>query len=516
MNSRRKIGRLAWRAIAGALCSGLLQVLIFPRASWAWLAPVCLVPLLLGLVERRPRQSFGLGWLSGMVFWGGTCYWIYPVMRDYASIAPPVAALLFVVFFVVKGLHAGAFALLASRLLRRAWGVPALAVLWVAIEGSHQYIFFTWTQLGNAALDFPLPHVLRLAPWTGIYGPSLVFAAMNAAVAQAVLDRSARPFVALAPLLGLFMLPPLAVPGAGSETARLVQPNVHPDLMRTDWVIEHGTAHLTTMLELSTRSSPVGPKPSLLVWPEYPVSNYYFDDPASRAFLERVAREAGASFIFNTISFEDGDRARPRNSSATLDRAGALRSQYSKIHLVPFGEFVPWPFHYFVTKITLQAGTFRPGSRIAVAQVDGHGVGTFICYESVFARSIRKFVAAGAELLVNISNDSWYGRSAARAQHLLVARMRAVENGRWILRATNDGVTTAIDPAGRLAATLPSYRQDALDVRFSYLSHETGFVRFGEWLWSLCLLGAAGLAFREAASARRSNSQFGLFCLGSR
>lgn len=502
MNPRRQIARLPWWAIAGALCSGLLQVLVFPRTSWDWLAPVCLVPLLLGLVGRSVRTSFGLGWLSGMVFWGGSCYWIYPVMRDYASIAPALAALLFVAFFVVKGLHAGAFALLAGRLLRRPWAVPALAVLWVGVEGSHQYVFFTWTQLGNAALEFPLPHILRLAPWTGIYGPSLVFAAMNAAVARTVLDRSARPLAALAPLLILFALPPLPVPGAGSETARLVQPNVHPDLMRTDWVVEHGTAHLTTMLELSTRDEPGGPKPSLLVWPEYPVSSYYFDEPASRAFLERVAREAGTTFIFNTISFEDGDRTRPRNSSVTLDRAGALRSQYSKIHLVPFGEFVPWPFHYFVTKITLQAGTFRPGSRIAVAQVEGHGLGTFICYESVFARSIRKFVGAGAELLVNISNDSWYGRSAARDQHLLIARMRAVENRRWILRATNDGVTTAIDPSGRITAALPSYRQDALDVQFNYLSDETGFVRFGEWLWWLCLLGTAALGVGEAIRGR--------------
>ena len=236
------------------------------------------------------------------------------------------------------------------------------------------------------------------------------------------------------------------------------------------------------------------------MWPEYPVPAYYFDDPASRAFFERVARESGAAFIFNSISFEGGDRSRPRNSSATLARPANGSPSTRRCTLVPFGEFVPWPFHYFVEKITLQAGMFRPGRRVAVATVDGRGIGTFICYESVFARSVRKFTAAGAELLVNISNDSWYGRSAAREQHLLIARMRAVENGRWLLRATNDGVTSAIGPSGRVEASLPPYEQAFLDVRFDFLSERTAFVRFGEWLWWLCL--AAALV-AVAAEARR-------------
>ena len=484
-------------AVAAAAACGLGQVLVFPRFSWDWLAPVCLVPLLLVLRDRDPMQRFALGWVSGAVFWGGTCYWIYPVMRDYASIAPAIAGLLFIAFFSVKAFHAGAFALVAGPLLGRRWAVPGLAALWVGIEGSHQYIFFTWTQLGNASLDFGVPHILRLAPWTGIYGPSLVFALANAAVAVAVLRRSIRPFVALAPLLGILLLPPLPRSSGGSETARLIQPNVHPDLLKTNWLAENGTDHLVKMLEMSRAPVPVGArKPSLVVWPEYPVPAYYFDDSRSRAFHERVARESGATFIFNTISFEEGDRTRPLNSSVTLDRAGRRISDYSKIHLVPFGEFVPWPFHYFVEKVTLQAGTFQPGARIAVARVDGKGIGTFICYESVFARSIRKFTARGAGLLVNISNDSWYGRRAAREQHLLVARMRGVENDRWILRATNDGVTSAIGPSGRIEASLPSYEQGAIDVRFDYRSERTAFVEFGEWLWWLCLAGSAFAAIQ--------------------
>ena len=506
MGSVASFSPAACLALIAALLSGLAQVLVFPRFAWIWLAPVCLVPLLAVLRDVPPRRRFVLGWLSGMVFWGGTCYWIYPVMRDYASITPLVAALLFVTFFAVKAIHTGVFAILAGPMLERAWAAPALAALWVGIEGSHQYIFFTWAQLGNAALDFPLPQIARLAPWTGIYGASAVFALANAVFALVILRRSVRPLLALVPLLALFLLPSLPPATPGDRTARLIQPNIHPDLLRTDWSAKHGTAHLVKMLEMSKARSGRG-RPALVVWPEYPVSVYYFDDSASRAFLERVARESGSAFVFNTISYENGDRQRPRNSSATLGQNGELLSQYSKMHLVPFGEFVPWPFHYFVEKITLQAGMFRPGDGIAVASVEGHGVGTFICYESVFARSIRKFTAAGAELLVNISNDSWYGRSAAREQHLLIARMRAVENGRWILRATNDGVTSAISPGGSVTAALPSYEQGFLDVGFDYRSEVTGYVRYGEWAWWLCLLGAGAAVGWLSISARRAALQ---------
>ena len=490
--------------VGGAVASGVAQVLVFPRFSLDWLAPVCVVPLLLVLRDLDAKRRFAVGWVSGAVFWGGTCYWIYPVMRDYASITPVLAGALFAVFFTIMAASPGVFALISGPLLHRPWAAPAIAALWVAMEGSYQHtlFLFTWTHLGIAALDFPLPHLLRLAPVAGVYGPSLVFALANAALACSILRRSPRPLLALAPVAVVLLLPQLPSGQHDVRTARLVQPNVHPDLLKQGWLAENGTAHLGRMLEMSA-APPRGPRPDLLVWPEYPVSAYYYDDPGSKAYLERVARESGAPFIFNTISFEAGDRMRPRNSSVTLDRDGSKLSEYSKIHLVPFGEFVPWPFNHFVEKITLEAGMFRPGERIAVARVDGRGVGTFICYESVYARSIRKFTAAGAELLVNISNDSWYGRSAAREQHLQVARMRAVENGRWILRATNDGVTSAIGPSGEVEASLPSYVQDAIDVPFEYRAAETAFVRYGEWLWWLCLAGVAIAALREALPSLR-------------
>jgi len=482
---------------AAAALSGLLQVLCFPRFSILYLAPIALVPLLLAVVAARDaRERFLLGWVSGMAFWGGACYWIYDVMHGYAGLAGPAAAAIFTAFFIAKGLHSAAFAALSGPLLKRPWALPAVAALWVAIEGTHQYLGFTWLLLGNAGVS--MAALARLAPFTGVHGLSFLFVMMNVAVALLIWRRPRRESAALLVLPLLFLLPALPEGEEGDRVVRLVQPNVHPDEMIRGWTAERGRQHLERMLELSTRQAEqIDPAPAeLLIWPEYSVPAYYFDSEVSREFMEQVARESGAHFIFNTMAFEDThDGRRPLNSAVTLDPQGRFISRYAKIFRVPFGEFVPWPFSAFVDKITLAAGDFLPGEDVAVAQLGEHGVGTFICYESVFARGVRLFVAGGAEVLVNISNDSWYGRSAARHQHLLIARMRAIENGRYLIRATNDGITTVINRAGQITAPLPSFEQGVIVSRYAYSDKLTWFARFGEWFWYVSLLAAAAFLF---------------------
>lgn len=493
----------AWLSFSLAATSGILQVLVFPRFHIPLLAAVALAPLLYAVAnEPRSKRQFLLGWLAGCIFWSGTCYWVYGVMHDYADLTAPAAAAIFAGFFLVKGLHLGVFALLAARLLRSFWAIPAVAAAWVAVEGTHQYLGFTWLHLGNAGASMSV--LAPLAPFTGVYGLSFAFAMMNVAVALLLLRRPRKDVLWLLALPLLYLLPPLPDARTGDETVRLVQPNVHPDLLKQGgWTAAAATDHMRRMLGLSTQESEAfeGQPPELLIWPEYPVPAYFFDNENSRQFMESVARESGAYFIFNTVAFEDAARRRPLNGAVTLSPSGELVSRYAKIFLVPFGEFVPWPFSFFIEKITLEAGDFVPGREVAVAQAGDHRVGTFICYESVFARGVRRFVANGAEVLVNISNDSWYGPTAARYQHLLIARMRAMENARWLLRATNDGITSIITPAGQLAGALPSYEQAMLDGRFSYSSELTWFTRFGEWFWYASI--AATLAFLAISKVRR-------------
>lgn len=467
-----------------ALLSGILQVLTFPRFSFPYLAAFALAPLLLAAAEEpRASRRFLTGWLAGCVFWGGSCYWIYGVMHDYADLTAPAAAAIFVGFFLAKGLHLGVFAVLAGPAMRRPWALPAVAALWVAIEGTHQYLGFTWLHLGNAAVSMEI--VARVAPFAGVYGPSFVLAAINVGVALLILRRPRLEWAGLALLPALFLLPKLPDGETGDRYARLVQPAVNQNSIIDGWTPAENQAHLRRMEELSTGGDI---KPDLLVWPEYSVPLYYFDQAGWPEFTAHIARAVDAPFIFNAVAFKEIDGVRrPLNSALTLDASGELAGRYAKMHLVPFGEFVPWPFSALIDKITLQSGDFTPGEEASVSTVNGGQVGVYICYENAFPSGVRRFTANGAQVLVNISNDGWYGATAARYQHLLLARMRAIENQRWILRATADGITTSINRAGQITPPLPSFEPGAVTAGFSYSTELTWYARWGDWFWWLCV-----------------------------
>jgi apolipoprotein N-acyltransferase len=488
-----------------AALSGLLQVLVFPRFSIYLLAAFAVAPLLVALAHAPAvKQRFLLGWLCGAIYWGGTCYWVYGVMHYYGGLAVPAAAAIYAGFLLAKGLHLAVFGVLAAPLLRTPWAVPGVAALWVAIEGSHQYLAFTWLHLGNAATTMSL--LAPLAPYTGVYGPSFVLAALNVVVALAVLRRPRRELAWLLLLLPLPLLPKLPDGETGTVPVRMVQPAVQPDeVMNGRWTPGRANAHFLQMLEWSLQSAEPGvvEKPELLIWPEYSVPVYYFDSERNRAIIEAAARGAGAHMVLNTVAFTqvDGER-RPLNSAVVLSPEGRLLSRYSKQFLVPFGEFTPWPFSLFIDKITLEAGDFYPGQEVVVTPIGEHSIGTYICYENVFALGVAEFVARGAEALVNVSNDSWYGPTAARYQHLLIARMRAIEAQRYIMRATADGITTVINRAGQITPPLPSFQPGVMNAHFAYHRELTWFVRYGQWFWYLCIAGAlAGLWGTRRASA---------------
>ncbi len=462
-----------------ATLSGMLQVALFPRIGWSWLAPVALVPLLLALEsEGRAGRRFWLGHLAGSIYWGGTCYWIYGVMHEYGDVPAAGSVVLLVGFFLAKAIHLGVFGWLAGPLLRRPWAAPAVAALWTAIEGTHPYAGFTWLMLGHAAVDMSV--VARLAPWTGVLGMSFALALMNVGVMLALRRRPRLQLAPLAALVLLYALPRLPPTAPARQTAWLVQPN-----------IDVGGSFAANPL---ARWRASGPPPDLIVWPENPAPAYFYQDALFREAVQETARAHRAALIFSAVAFRDAARREPLNSAVLLGPDGDEIARYDKIHLVPFGEFVPWPFGYVIEKVTRQAGDFVPGERVVVARVGGHGIGTFICYESVFGAGVRQFAAAGAEVLVNISNDGWFGKSAARNQHLLIARSRAQENARWLLRATNTGVTAAIDPAGVVRGALPPDRPGRLVAGFGYETRRTLYTRWGDWFWWTAIAAAlAGL-----------------------
>lgn len=464
-----------------ALLSAALLILSHPGFRLVWMAPVALTPLLVAAArERRLLRRFLLGWAAGILYWFGVCYWIQYTLAVYGGLGQIAGWAVFLLFALAKGLHMAVFALLAGPVMRRWWAVPAVSALWVAIEATHGFLGFAWLALGNAGIDMAIP--MRLAPVTGVWGLSFLFAMTAAALALPLLRHSRLELAWLLPLPFLVYLPYLPPAARGRETALLVQPNIsETEQWTTDslHMMENAQAALTLRSALLEGSRP----PSIVVWPEVPAPLYYDEDPQFRQIADNLARTTRAYLLMGVVAHTSDNR--PLNSALLISPAGTPLSRYDKVNLVPFGEFVPWPFG-FANKISTEVGDFAAGRKVVVSPVNGHRVGTFICYESVFPNFVRQFAAGGAEVLFNISNDGWFGKSAAREQHLTIVRMRAAENRRWILRSTNDGITGTIDPAGRVRGRLPLFQEATSYTGFSYLAEQTFYTRWGDWFPLLC------------------------------
>jgi apolipoprotein N-acyltransferase len=468
-----------------SLVTGALLVLLYPRFDFTWLAPFALTPLLVACArEPHWRRRYLHGWAAGFLFWFAVCVWIQFVLEFHGGMGRWGGWGAFVLFAILKGAYLGTFAALAGPLLRTRWAMPAVAALWCCIEHAHGTwglawggLGFAWLDLGNAAIDWPW--LLRLAPLTGVHGMSFVLA-MTAGAAALLVERAPlRRFVPLAALPLLWLLPALPPAEAGRETVQVVQTNVDAD---ASW----GDAANIARFEQRLRDLSLDEPAPFIVWPEAPAP-FYPDRPAFRDYVGSIARTAHASFLFGGIAYTANDA--PLNSAFLVSPQGEIVDRYDKIELVPFGEYIP-PAFGFVNRITGEAGDFARGTRIVTLPVNGHKAGAFICYESAFPALVRQF-ALQSEVLVNLSNDGYFGDSAAREQHLSLVRMRAAENARWILRATNDGITAMIDPAGRVTDTIPPHVLTSEVMRFNYATGTTLYTRYGDWFPWLCGLCAA-------------------------
>ena len=462
-----------------ALLTAALLLLALPKFDFRWLAPFALAPLLVALARTSDGwQRFVYGWAAGIFFWFFLCTWIQFVLEFHGGMGRWGGWGSFFLFAILKGLHLAVFSWLAGPLMWRAYALPAVAALWVGLERTHGTFGFAWLDLGNAGIDMSLP--LRLAPFLGVYGISFVFA-LTAAALACVISRYPRVWLLPLAALGvLYFFPAIPQGLPAVETALVVQPNLDPDLDWTGVVQEQIERRLNLLSNLL-------PAP-LVIWPELPAPLYYFDDPVFRQQANETAARHGY-FLFGTVAYTG--QHQPMNTALLLGPNGSEIGRYDKIDLVPFGEFVP-PLFSFVNRITREAGDFAPGQNISVLPAGKQRLGVFICYESAFPDLVRQFARRGANVLVNLSNDAYFGRSEAREQHLLIARMRAVENRRFLIRSTNDGITAIIDPAGRITRRFPLYQQVASPIKYGLISSTTFYTRHGDWFAWGCL--AVGLS----------------------
>ena len=533
----RQIHFSAWCLVG---LSALLQVVIFPLPGLYLLSWIALAPLIFAILRARPvgvletedstrlraatpGQAFLLGYVCGILWYAGTCYWIYDTMRQYGGLSSAAAMLALFLFCLYLGLYHGLFGLLLGTLAgpgrdnRRVLVIAPF--LWVAVELARTRVTgFPWNLLGIAQVDnVPLS---RIAGWTGVYGISFEIMLVNVAVAAAFLVPRKKRGALLAAALAsavvlqagrLFETPP----APADHAALLVQQNLP---VAADWTKAYFESTLHELTDLTVKSSggnsSIGTQGrnaariDLIVWPESPAP-FYTNDPLFRDAMSEMARQTRTWTVAGTIGISSAMHGGGRgsqifNSAVLISPNGDWTGRYDKVHLVPFGEFLPFPKLFaFAGGLTKEVGEFQHGQSHSPLDAGGTKLGTFICYESIFPDEVRQKAAAGSLVLVNISNDGWYGDSGAYAQHLSQTRMRAIENDRWILSATNTGVTAAIDPSGRIVASAPRKERTLLTAPYGLISVTTFYTRNGDWFAFLCAIILLGALITRFASREK-------------
>jgi apolipoprotein N-acyltransferase len=479
-----------------ALGSGVALALSFPDYNLPLLAWISVGMLVLASAGAHPAEAPLYGFLHGLVFYPVCLPWIDTVMQQYGSVDPWSSAGIVALIGIAGGIVCSVFSWAVALASRRSAAVAcALApFLWVSLEFARThlpYIGFPWNLTGYAASRSL--SLLQLTPITGIYGLSFLIAAYSSLIAYAILVRTQHAWrAALAVTVALILiargggyLVPVATP---HHIAHLVQTNFpQSEHYPPNWLAAHA-GELDQLEQISVDAAEKAP--GLIVWPEVPAP-FSMQDPAFSQLAQRIARESGSHFLVGVVDWKRNAQGpwEASNSSTLLDPSGRRIFTYDKIHLVPFGEYVPLRrWIKFAGRLTADIADFTPGTEYRVGQIPGGRFGTFICYEAIFPEEIRRFARGGAELLINVSNDGWFGRSAAPAQHLMMSRVRAVENRRWMLRDTNNGFTVVVDPYGRIVASLAPDLRGELEAPYDFRSDVTLYARFGDWFAWFCLV----------------------------
>lgn len=505
-------------------------MLVFPKFNLYFICWIALVPLLYALLRGpgvenavvdsegrslRPFtlwQGFLLGWASGFVWYFGTCYWVYGVMTRYGNLHVLVVIPIMIAAALAYGMHHAVFGLLVVMMARRSSlgnrrPLFLAPFFWVAIELYRDRVTgFPWLPLGGAQIE-NVPFS-RIAEVTGVYGLTFAVVLVNCAFAAGVLLAGRRRTnmlisacaAAIALQMGSFAKPDQYLP---TRQAVLVQPNI-PVLDVVQWTPQYYDQNIASLAQISVEARKTQPprrEPGLIVWPESPAP-FITTDPRLQYWLTAIAKDTNSHMIVGSTGVAPSavvtDEPTVYNSALVVDPQGHAVGRYDKIHLVPYGEFVPFKnILFFAKKLTREVGSFEPGTERKVFDVDGSRASVVICYESIFPNEVRQFTANGAQVLINISNDGWYGETGAGFQHMQMARLRAIENHRWLLVDTNSGITAAVDPFGRIVSRVDRNVRTALSAPYGTQSEVTLYVRYGDiFAWTCAIISLLAVILR--------------------
>lgn len=497
----------ALRAYGPAAFSGFLLIFAFPTYDLYPLAWIAFVPLLISLWDKKPKEAFISGLLTGIFYFCGTLYWIYHSITHYGSV--PLAASLAMVFLLslYLSLYTGLFALIFSLKIRTS-RLPALLlapVFWVTLEFIRSYALtgFPWSSIGYSQYRFL--YGIQFADITGIYGVSFIVLAVNGAGADLFIAKKRRaemPLFAMTHTLAgyacLFIVLLLIFgyghwrinqerPGAPVR-ASIIQGNIEQD---RKWAPAYQEEVIGVYRELTAAAAATSP--SLIIWPETAVPFYFNYASAHSDDLVSFQRQLNSYLLFGSVLVKrppsSGKPALLTNSAVLLDKEGNISYIYDKIHLVPFGEYVPLrSLLFFVDKLVAGIGDYEPGDRVIKANTAFGSFGVFVCYEIIFPGLVRKFYSRDGDFIVTITNDAWFGRTSGPYQHFSMAALRAIENRKPVLRAANTGISGYIDSNGRILRTTPLFERRVETVDIMTDQSRSFYSRYGDIFSYLCIV----------------------------
>ena len=494
-----------------ACLSGALTALCFPKFNLFFLAWICLIPLLLALLKKRPLPSFFLGFFSGFVYYAILLYWIPSVPGHYGNLSPVLSFLIYLLLVILMALSWAAFAFFFS-IVRLPF--PRLALflapfIWVSFEYIYTYLLtgFPWGLLGYSQVKNLA--FLQMASVTGVYGLSFGLVLLQSFFVLSISRRKKGPFflalalVLVIHLVGLFSL---KTPAQTKDTfkAAVLQGNVSSDIYWNHISSEEIDGLFKRHLELSHRAYLEGAR--LIIWPEFSVPLCFScNEPLYQYFkgnLYQFVQETNCTLLLGTNeTTSEGGKLRFHNTALCLSPDLSI-TQYYKMHLVPFGEYTPYKKIFsFIDRVTHAIGDVTPGKQLVLHSFGGKKFGSPICYEVTFPSLVRKFAKGGAQFLVTITNDGWYGKSSAPYQHFLIAVFRAVENRRFLLRAATTGISGLVDPYGRVLSRSELMTQTYLTGKVNPANELSFYTRYGDILPVLSLT-LTGIFFILALAKR--------------
>lgn len=481
-----------------AALSGILTFLSFPKFGSGILAWVALIPLFYALRDAKPVEGFRVGFLAGFIAQAGILYWIVYVVVQYGGLPvyAGIAAMLLLAAYL--SLYTACFAMGVAYFRQRGiYLFLAAPLLWTALEfaRSHLLTGFPWENLAYS--QYLHSKIIQISDITGIYGITFAIVLINAVLFDLWPGTSRRrrlawtiaAFVVLGAIYGYGHFRIAEIGGALSKAPRLavslIQGNIDQNIK---WDPQYQKETLKIYRSLSSAAIPYPGRGGLLVWPETAAPFYFQRPDLLQEEVIDIGRSSGVALLFGSPSYEDnGGRMDYMNSAYLLRPDGTVGGRYDKVHLVPYGEYVPLRKLFpFIGKIVAGVGDFRPGKGFHPLTADGFRLGVLICYEGIFPEGGRDYKREKADLLVNITNDAWFGRTSAPYQHLSMTVFRAVENRLYLVRAANTGISAIIDPLGTILARTGIFERTVLKGEVKMIDEKTFYAAYGDVFVYLC------------------------------